>query len=291
MRKLFRNIHLWLSLPLGIIISIICLSGASLVFERDITQALQRELYNVRPPVEGAEPLAPSALEDLVRTWAADSLTLNTIRLQDNPRKAALATFRETGKRQLCVDPYTGEVKGWAQSYEFFRTMRQLHRWLLDPPASKGEKSVGKVIVGITTMTMTVILISGLIIWIPRNRKALRSRLSISCTKGWKRFLYDSHVTVGFYCTLLLLLMALTGLTWSFGWYREAAYSLFGADTDPQTLKRLFYSLHTGSWGGMITKILYFLAALLGGLLPLSGYWLWWKRRRRLNRSSLSDGE
>ena len=276
MRKLFRNIHLWLSLPLGIIISIICLSGASLVFERDITQALQRELYNVRPPVEGAEPLAPSALEDLVRTWAADSLTLNTIRLQDNPRKAALATFRETGKRQLCVDPYTGEVKD---------------RWLLDPPASKGEKSVGKVIVGITTMTMTVILISGLIIWIPRNRKALRSRLSISCTKGWKRFLYDSHVTVGFYCTLLLLLMALTGLTWSFGWYREAAYSLFGADTDPQTLKRLFYSLHTGSWGGMITKILYFLAALLGGLLPLSGYWLWWKRRRRLNRSSLSDGE
>ena len=291
MRKFFRNIHLWLSLPLGIIISIICLSGASLVFERDITQALQRELYNVRPPVEGAESLAPSALEGLVRTWAADSLTLNTVRLQDNPRKAALATFRETGKRQLCVDPYTGEVKGWAQSYEFFRTMRQLHRWLLDPPASKGEKSVGKVIVGITTMTMTVILISGLIIWIPRNRKALRSRLSISCTKGWKRFLYDSHVTVGFYCTLLLLLMALTGLTWSFGWYREAAYSLFGADTDPQTLKRLFYSLHTGSWGGMITKILYFLAALLGGLLPLSGYWLWWKRRRRLNRSSLSDGE
>ena len=282
MRKFFRNIHLWLSLPLGIIISIICLSGASLVFERDITQALQRELYNVRPPVEGAEPLAPSALEDLVRTWAADSLTLNTVRLQNNPRKAALATFR---------DPYTGEVKGWAQSYEFFRTMRQLHRWLLDPPASKGEKSVGKVIVGITTMTMTVILISGLIIWIPRNRKALRSRLSISCTKGWKRFLYDSHVTVGFYCTLLLLLMALTGLTWSFGWYREAAYSLFGADTDPQTLKRLFYSLHTGSWGGMITKILYFLAALLGGLLPLSGYWLWWKRRCRLNRSSLSDGE
>ena len=136
MRKFFRNIHLWLSLPLGIIISIICLSGASLVFERDITQALQRELYNVRPPVEGAEPLAPSALEGLVRTWAADSLTLNTVRLQDNPRKAALATFRETGKRQLCVDPYTGEVKGWAQSYEFFRTMRQLHRWLLDPPAS-----------------------------------------------------------------------------------------------------------------------------------------------------------
>ena len=175
MRKLFRNIHLWLSLPLGLIISVICLSGASLVFERDITQA---------------EPLASSELEAAVRTWAADSLTLNTVRLQDSPRKAALATFRETGKRQLCVDPYTGEVKGWAKSYEFFRTMRQLHRWLLDPPASKGEKSVGKVIVGVTTLTMTLILISGLIIWIPKNRKALKNRLSTAkpptpCSGTW----------------------------------------------------------------------------------------------------------
>ena len=41
MRKLFRNIHLWLSLPLGLIISVICLSGASLVFERDITVRLR----------------------------------------------------------------------------------------------------------------------------------------------------------------------------------------------------------------------------------------------------------
>ena len=55
MRKLFRNIHLWLSLPLGLIISVICLSGASLVFERDITQALQRKLYNVTPPSEGRD--------------------------------------------------------------------------------------------------------------------------------------------------------------------------------------------------------------------------------------------
>ena len=285
MRKLFRSIHLWLSLPLGLIISVICLSGASLVFERDITHALQRELYNVTPPSEGAELLAPSELESAVLTWAADSLTLNAVRLQDSPRKAALATFRETGKRQLCVDPYTGEIKGWAKSYEFFRTMRLLHRWLLDPPASRGSMSTGKAIIGITTMAMVVILISGVILWIPRNRKALKNRLGVSLNKGWKRFLYDSHVTVGFYCTAFLLIMALTGLTWSFDWYRTAAYSLFGADTDAGTLRRLFYTLHTGSWGGIVTKILYFIAALCGGILPLSGYWLWWRRKSLKKRA------
>ena len=223
MRELFKKIHLWLSLPLGLIISVICLSGAVLVFEKEITKAVQRE---------------------------SDTVTTQS-----------------------------GEMRQRPKSLPFFQTVRKIHRWLLDPPAAKGEKSVGKVIVGVTTMAMVVVLVSGLVIWIPRSRKALKARLSVSVTKGWKRFLHDSHVSIGFYCTFLLLLMALTGLTWSFGWYREAAYSLTG-DMEPQAAKRLFFSLHTGSWGGIVTKILYFIAALAGGLLPLSGYWLWWKRRK-----------
>lgn len=317
MRKLFAKLHLWLSLPLGIIISIICLSGAALVFERDITQALQRSLYTVVPPSEDAQPLSPSQLATHIQTQVSDSLHLSSLLLSANPHETAFASFRETGRKQLSVNPYTGEVLGWTQTYPFFQTMRKLHRWLLDPPASKGEKSVGKIIVGITTLVMVFILISGLIIWIPRTRKALKNRLSVSCTKGWRRFWYDSHVAIGFYSTLLLLVMALTGLTWSFGWYRTAAYSLFGETpsstqvrhTDkgkdrsrkdevkitwkdanasaPQSLKGWFYAFHTGSWGGITTKILYFLAALFGGILPLSGYYLWWKRTRRREKSQI----
>ena len=92
----------------------------------------------------------------------------------------------------------------------------------MDPPAYKGAKSAGKVM-GITTFVMVVILVSGIVIWIPRTRKALRNRLVVSCTKGWWRFWYDSHVSLGIYVTLFLLVMALTGLTWSFQWYRTAA--------------------------------------------------------------------
>ena len=59
MRKFFAKIHLWLSVPLGILVSIICLSGATLVFEQEITRALDPQLYRVAPP-EGVQPLAPS---------------------------------------------------------------------------------------------------------------------------------------------------------------------------------------------------------------------------------------
>ena len=53
----------------------------------------------------------------------------------------------------------------------------------------------------------------------------------IKTKSGWHRFFYDLHVSGGFYATLLLLALALTGLTWSFGWYRDAFYTIFGVET------------------------------------------------------------
>ena len=36
MKKFFAKIHLWLSIPFGIIIAIVCLTGTILVFEAEI---------------------------------------------------------------------------------------------------------------------------------------------------------------------------------------------------------------------------------------------------------------
>lgn len=231
MRKIFAKIHLWLSLPLGIVLTVVCLSGAVLVFEGEITRALHPELYRVAAPAD-ARPLRPSQLADRIGGQMPDSLHLVSLQLSARSDEPCMAAFRETGRKQLSVDPYTGNVNGWTESPAFFGTVRKLHRWLLDPPPSKGEKSVGKAIVGVSTLALVLILVSGLILWIPRSRKALRNRLKVSYSDG-RRFWHDCHVSLGFYATLLLLVMALTGLTWSFGWYRTAAYVLFGGT--PQT--------------------------------------------------------
>lgn len=391
MKQFIAKIHLWLSVPLGLIVTVICLSGAALVFEGEITRALHSKLYLVKTPV-GVQPLAPSQLVVRISQQMPDSLHLSSLQLSSRCDESCMITFRETGRRRLSVNPYTGLVNGWIESSAFFDTMRKLHRWLLDPPESKGEKSVGKIIVGASTMCLVVILVSGLILWIPRNRKALRNRLKISFSNGHRRFYYDCHTSLGFYATLLLLVMALTGLTWSFGWYRTMAYALLGggqqniavqentlqktdlgnrngrertgkgtADLklgevrsevetlkfdyavwdevltqltvhypayktivltqteaqvarqstirrtdrimfDPrsarlgeitryedmprqQRLRAWFYALHTGSWGGIWTKLLYFIAAFIGATLPLTGYYLWWKRNSNRRRT------
>ena len=45
--KIFRKIHLWLSVPFGVIITLICFSGAMLVFEPEITRGLKGDIYYV----------------------------------------------------------------------------------------------------------------------------------------------------------------------------------------------------------------------------------------------------
>lgn len=374
MRKFFQKIHLWLSIPFGIIITIICLSGAVLVFEQEITHALNPQIYSSEQ--KGLSmPLPPSQLAKRIKEQTKDSLTLVSLEISGNEGDAVFAKFQEFEKKQLSIDPYTGEVNGWTVSYPFFQTMRKLHRWLMNPPASKGESSAGKTIVGVSTIVMTLILFSGIVIWVPRSLKAVRNRLKVSVNKGWKRFWYDSHVSVGIYTSVFLLIMALTGLTWSFRWYRNFAYGLFEsheaktaiqsghpgnnghpgkekndvsldfriwdnvlaeikkeypeyksitlgvkdarviptsishhrkADSitfDSQSgkiknidryseqsvstkLKGLFYSFHTGTWGGWATKIIYFLSALAGGIFPLTGYYLWLKRKRYFCKGS-----
>lgn len=388
MKRPFHKIHLWLSVPVGIIISVICLTGAALVFEQDIIRALNPHLYKVERHA-GAKPLKPSEVAARVKAQVPDSLVIASLQVSADPESTWTVSFSNVRRKTVSVNPYTGDITGWSKSYPFFQTMRQMHRWLMDVPPKKGDKTAGKAIVGISTLLMVVILVTGVVIWWPRTRKVLRNRLQVSYTKGWRRFWYDTHVSLGFYATIFLLVMALTGLTWSFSWYRTAAYGLFGVSTQrpaaagvsadgkggggqdrprgghhgskdkekggmersgaqpaytawdkaltavqahygqgfssvriengkaqvttssegslrktdtvvfngksgditeittsaqtprQQKMKGWFYAFHTGSWGGWVTKILYFLAALIGGLLPLTGYYLWLKRTVR----------
>lgn len=179
-----------------------------------------------------------------------------------------------TGMIMLWRDSLSSMMGYSEASAEFFSTLTRLHRWLLIVPENpRGGMSVGRFIVGCVTICSSLILISGIVLWWPKTKKMLRLRLEVSVTKGWHRFFYDMHVSLGIYAAIFLLLMALTGPTWSFGWYREAVSTLMG---NPSHFTMM--SLHFGLWGGLFSKIVYTIAALIGFTLPLTGYYLWWHR-------------
>ena len=368
MKKIFRQIHLWLSVPFGLIISLICFSGAMLVFENEVMELARHELYYVKK-VETVSLPVDRLLEE-VELMLPDSVSVTGISVFSDPERAWQVNLSKPRRASVYVDPYTGEIKGKYERPVFFVTMFRLHRWLLDSMKADGGVFWGKMIVGVSTLLFVVVLISGIVIWWPRTRKALKNSLRISVGKGFRRFWYDLHVAGGMYALFFLLAMALTGLTWSFGWYRAGFYKVFGVEVQQggthsgvtlrggrgsdqpgknvshsssyvcwqQVYEQLalnnpgykqitlsdgvanvsfntfgnqrasdrykfnphsgeidevvlykdaekagkirgwIYSVHVGSWGGMLTRLLTFIAALIGATLPLTGYYLWIKR-------------
>ena len=368
MKKIFRQIHLWLSVPFGLIISLICFSGAMLVFENEVMELVRHELYYVKK-VETVSLPVDRLLEE-VELMLPDSVSVTGINVFSDPERAWQVNLSKPRRAFMYVDQYTGEIKGKYERPAFFVTMFRLHRWLLDSMKADGGVFWGKMIVGVSTLLFVVVLISGIVIWWPRTRKALKNSLRISVGRGFRRFWYDLHVAGGMYALFFLLAMALTGLTWSFGWYRTGFYKVFGVEVQQggahggvtqrggkggdqsgknvshsssyvcwqQVYEQLalnnpgykqitlsdgaanvsfntfgnqrasdrykfnphsgeidevvlykdaekagkirgwIYSVHVGSWGGMLTRLLTFIAALIGATLPLTGYYLWIKR-------------
>ena len=59
MKKAFRKIHLWLSVPFWLIITVICFSGAALVFEDEVMELCRRDLYYVEKVSGAPLPVEP----------------------------------------------------------------------------------------------------------------------------------------------------------------------------------------------------------------------------------------
>ena len=232
MRNFFRKFHLWVSVPFGIVITITCFTGALLVFEKEITALCVGDITAVTPV---GEPLSVDAVAEKVNATLDDGVDVTGVVVSSSPDEAYKVNLSKPKKAAVYVNQYTGEVLGKDERLPFFQTVFRLHRWLMDSNPGEGKVFWGKIIVGASTLAFVVILLTGLVIWWPRNRKMLRNRLQIALKKGKNRFWYDLHVAGGFYALLLLLVMALTGLTWSFEWYRNGAYALFGAGESKNT--------------------------------------------------------
>lgn len=413
--KFFRKIHLWLSVPFGIIVTLVCFSGAMLIFEPEITRSVNSDVYHVAEVKD--QPIPMEELMETVKASLPDSVSITGVTVFNDNSRTYQVTLSKPRRASVFIDQYTGEITGKYERIGFFSTMFKLHRWLLDSANPHGDGvKVGKLLVGISILVFVIALISGVVIWWPRARKNFRKSISIPFSKGWKGFWKGLHVAGGMYALIFVLAMALTGLTWSFDWYRSAFYAVCGVEHTPRDmgqqgasgqkegergergnrdgrngegrgghrgegrgeyhgegrnhgeegyrgesrrhsefgrwqqvydelkaqnpdapqitisngnasvtisdtgnpraadryeynrrsgeitpsklyadangadkLRGWIYSIHTGSFGGIVTRILWFLGALLGASLPLTGYYIWIRHLRKKKEKKHCD--
>ena len=270
--KLFHKIHLWMALPFGIVMTIVCLTGALLVIEKPVTTLIDPDFYTVKVEEPAPEPaLQPAPEPAPQRTCNGDCQNCKT-------GCGGNTTEADPIKSEKAEQPVKAEKAkqgGKQKKLPFFENTLKLHRWLLDAPKAKGERTLGKTIVGISILLFVLDLLTGLVIWWPRKKKTLLHRLKVECNKGASHFLYDCHVSLGFWTLAILLIIALTGLTWSFPVWRDTFTGLLGTMVDEKEIHGLIFQLHTGTWGGWFSQSLYFICCLIGASLPLTGYYLW----------------
>jgi len=84
-RKLFRKLHLWLSLPFGLIIMTTCLTGALLVFEKEITELVRHDSYTI--PVRKTQILSLQSLLERVARETPDSVQITSVTIPSDFRR------------------------------------------------------------------------------------------------------------------------------------------------------------------------------------------------------------
>lgn len=107
-----------------------------------------------------------------------------------------------------------------------------LHRFLL-----AGKNSIGNTIVAFSTLLFLFILITGVVLWWPKNKKIMRQRLRYKWTGGWKRLTHDLHIVTSFYTSLFLLVIVFTGLIMTFPWANKLLFAIAGSKPEFEKTK------------------------------------------------------
>lgn len=210
------RLHLWLGLASGIIVIFLGITGCILAFEKEI-ESLQSYRYVTAQH-------SPFLLPSVLKKAAAASLpgkAPHSVTYGKNSEAASLIYYNAEPEFYyvIYINPYTAEVlKVKNMDDDFFRIviMGHYHLWL--PPA------IGQPIVASATLIFLVMIISGIILWWPRNKAARRQRYSVKWNATFKRKNYDLHNVLGFYMSWVAIFIALTGLVMGFQWFAKSVY-------------------------------------------------------------------
>ncbi len=366
-KKTVLYLHLWLGLGSGVIVCFLGITGCILAFETEIRSVTEPEQYI---DTQNKPYLPPSVLAEAANR-SLDGLKVLGMSYPGSGKSSIAYYYDSLTYKLVALNPYTAEVlKVKNMNRDFFRIIVDGHFYLWLPP------EIGQPIVASATLIFVVLMISGLILWWPKNKAARKQRFSIRWNAKWRRVNYDLHNVFGFYMTWIAIFIALTGLVFGFQWFANSVYwvssggesmpehvhpvsdttasalkgnvadilwseymrkkkpeesldvNFAALNTDPveisinhrpgtyynadyyhfdqytgqelpatgvyagkfkdasvaAKISRMNYDMHVGAVLGLPGKILAFLASLIAASLPVTGFYIWWgKRKKKVN--------
>ncbi|MDQ8953798.1 sulfite reductase flavoprotein subunit alpha [Acinetobacter rudis] len=227
-KKIFFQIHWFLGITAGLILSIIGVTGAIYSYDQQILQWMNPQSYTVK--VESHNKLSPEQIY-LHFQQKQPEMQINSINIEQAANASSSINIVKEGARRgktIYINPYNAEILPEIKGQEFFQFIQRLHRYL-----TLGD--VGKQITGASTLILIFFVLSGIYLRWPKKH-SLRQWLALKPQLKGRNFIWDLHAVVGTWMVVFYLIMAMTGLFWSYDWWRSGMYNVLNV-TPPSQLK------------------------------------------------------
>lgn len=230
-KKWAGKLHLWFGLSVGLIVFIVSLSGTMYVFKDEIQDQLRKEAIYVKEETVNKKPLSIEVLKEKITLELNEKYPVSSVEIPLDKSRSYKFLFYEKDKKAwnyfdevkinklIYVNQHNGNILGiYNEKYDLFPILKSIHWSLLL------KSDWGKFVVGIPVVLFIIMLITGIILWWPKNKKMRKGRFSFDWknVKTWKRKNYDLHNVLGFYASFIALLMSLSGLYFAYPWVKNS---------------------------------------------------------------------
>lgn len=220
LKKVLFQVHWFFGITAGLVLALMGITGALYSFEEEILDVLNPDVLFVQP--QGRQ-LSLAEMVSKVEAQGKDTVAMFRIDV-DSDKVAQVWFTPPPGQRRGEMhnfNPYTGAFTEDATGQDFFGFILNLHRFL-----AAGE--YGKQVTAACTLILIFFCLSGLYLRWPRKPLNWRVWLTMDWAKKGRSFNWDLHSVFGTWCLIIYLLLAITGLMWSYDWFSNGMTKLIG---------------------------------------------------------------
>ncbi|WP_439642977.1 PepSY-associated TM helix domain-containing protein [Gemmatimonas sp.] len=234
MRRL-RLILFWTHLVAGVVagavVLIMSVTGVLLTYQKQMTLWADLRGVEAGPPSSGAAALSADSLVRLVASRSKKTPT--AVIWRNGASMPVEVQFGRDGRQYVSV--YTGAVVGTGSAgmRKVFSVATDWHRWLA---MTDDARKTGRAITGWSNVAFLVLVLTGMVLWWPRNLTwtSLRSVLWFRRGETAKARDFNWHNVIGIWSALPLAAIVASGAVISFPWASDLVYRVVGEAPPPR---------------------------------------------------------
>ncbi|KXO07291.1 putative iron-regulated membrane protein [Moritella sp. JT01] len=200
------------------------LTGLVMLFDDEIEFSRYQSVLEVRP--EATTITISRQIENVLAAYP-DAMVTQLIPAKSSELANRFSIMFESGKTVfVTVNPYNGDIIGTIdRSDSWYELANDIHGTLL-----LGDW--GDYLIEIAASLGVILLVTGVYLWLPRDKASKAGFLKIRMTSGPRILMRDLHANIGGLLSFVLLFFFISGLAWASVWGGKfvQAWSSFPAE-------------------------------------------------------------